>query len=206
VSSYKIPEKKISVIPHGISNRFHCRAPLSKKRNYIFYAGRSSPIKNIEGLIGAFEMLLNEYSIDIKLKLTGDERKLNFSIEERLRDKVEFVGYPSDDQLVELYRNALLLVFPSFYEGFGFPPLEAMACGCPVVVSNVASLPEICGDAAYYVDPHDVESIAGGIHRVLTDEALRQGLIEKGLERSRLFSWEKSAREHIEVFEEVLSS
>jgi glycosyltransferase involved in cell wall biosynthesis len=81
-----------------------------------------------------------------------------------------------------------------------------MACGCPVVVSNVASLPEICGDAAYYVDPHDVESIAQGIHRVLTDEPLRQGLIDKGLERSRLFSWEKSAREHIEVFEEVLSS
>ena len=79
-----------------------------------------------------------------------------------------------------------------------------MACGCPVVVSKMASLPEVCGDAAYYVNPYDVESIVEGIHKVLTDKFLRRSLIEKGLERAKLFSWEKSAKEHLEVFEEVL--
>ena len=81
-----------------------------------------------------------------------------------------------------------------------------MACGCPVIVSNAASLPEVCDDAAYYVDQYNVESIADGIHKVLTDETLRQDMIRKGLERAKLFSWEKSAKEHIKVFEEVLSS
>jgi glycosyltransferase involved in cell wall biosynthesis len=81
-----------------------------------------------------------------------------------------------------------------------------MACGCPVVVSNAAGLPEVCGDAAYYVDLYNVESIAGGMYKVLTDEHLRQSMIQKGLERAKLFSWEKSAREHIKVFEEVLNS
>ncbi len=111
----------------------------------------------------------------------------------------------NDKILYNLYKNAKLFVFPSLYEGFGLPPLEAMACGCPVVVSNVASLPEVCGDAGYYVDPYCVESIAEGIYQVLTDESLRQSLIQKGLERAALFSWEKSAREHLKVFEETLS-
>jgi glycosyltransferase involved in cell wall biosynthesis len=142
----------------------------------------------------------------LSLKVTGVERKLNFRIDGRIRYNIEFVGYPDDNQLVELYRNAALLSFPSFYEGFGLPPLEAMACGCPVVVSNVASLPEVCGDAAYYVDPYNVESIAEGMYKVLTDEALRQGLIEKGFARARFFSWEKSAKKHIEVFQGVLNS
>ena len=105
-----------------------------------------------------------------------------------------------------LYRNALLLVFPSLYEGFGLPPLEAMACGCPAVVSNVASLPEVCGEAAYYVDPYDIDSIAAGIYRVAKDDQLRKDLIERGLERAKLFTWEKSAKEHIKIFEELLET
>ncbi len=203
---YKIPEKKIRVIPYGIDDFFLNRTPQHKEKSYILYVGRLSETKNIAGLLEAFEILLDEYALELKLKLTGYEWKLNFGIDERIRDKIEFVGYPDDDQLIELYRNALVLVLPSFYEGFGFPPLEAMACGCPVVVSNVASLPEVCGDAAYYIDPHNIESIAEGIYRVLTDESLRQSLINKGLERVKLFSWKKAAKEHIKIFEEVLSS
>jgi len=114
-------------------------------------------------------------------------------------------GYVPKKHLVALYSGALVFIYPSFYEGFGLPPLEAMACGCPVVVSNVASLPGVCGEAAYYVDPDDVESIAEGMYKVLSDDSLRQSLIEKGLERAKLFSWEKSAKEHLKVFEEVLS-
>ena len=117
-----------------------------------------------------------------------------------LGDRVEFTGYVDDDQLKQLYRKAKLFLFPSLYEGFGLPPLEAMACGCPVIVSKAASLPEICGDAAYYVNPYDVEDIAKGIYTVLTDEGLQKELIRKGLQRVKLFSWEKSARELINIF------
>jgi glycosyltransferase involved in cell wall biosynthesis len=128
------------------------------------------------------------------------KEKLPFS------DRIIFTGYINDiNELTNIYQKALIFVFPSVYESFGFPPLEAMACGCPVVVSNVASLPEVCGDAAYYVDPYSVESIAEGIYNVLTDESLRQSLIKKGLERAKLFSWEKAAKEHLKVFEEVLN-
>lgn len=203
---YKIPEQRIHVILYGINDFFLNQTPQHKKRSYILYVGRLSPTKNIAGLVEAFERLINKHSLGLRLKMTGDEKKLCCGINKGIKDKIEFVGYPDDDYLAELYRNASLLVFPSFYEGFGFPALEAMACGCPVVVSNVASLPEVCGDAAYYVDPYNIESIAEGIHKVLTDKALRQSLIEKGLERAKLFSWEKSAKKHIEVFEEVLSS
>lgn len=200
---YKIPEQQIRVIPYGLSDFFLHQTPHYKKQNYIFYVGRLTSVKNIEGLIKAFEMLTSKLDFDIVLKLTGDESDLNFSISDKVRNMIEFVGYPGDDNLAELYRNASLFILPSLYEGFGLPPLEAMACGCPVVVSNVASLPEVCGDAAQYVDPYNIESIAEGMHKVLTDDDLRQNLIEKGLARARLFSWEKSAREHIKIFEEV---
>ena len=111
-----------------------------------------------------------------------------------------------DQMLLRLYRNARIMVYPSLYEGFGLPPLEAMGCGCPVVVSNATSLPEVCGDAAYYIDPYTVESIAEGMCKVLTDDSLRQSLIRKGLGRAKMFTWEKSAKEHLKVFEEVMAS
>lgn len=203
---YKISEPKISVIPYGVSDFFLAQIPRQNKQNYILYVGRLSPEKNIEGLIKAFGMFMDEHPTGLKLKVTGDKKQLGFPINQRIRNKIEFIGHPNDDRLAALYRNASLLAFPSLYEGFGLPPLEAMACGCPVVVSNVASLPEVCGDAAQYVDPHNIDSIAEGIHKVLTDEALRLSMIEKGLKRTRLFSWKKSAQEHIKVFEEALSS
>jgi len=93
-------------------------------------------------------------------------------------------------------------VYPSFYEGFGLPPLEAMACGCPVVVSRAASLPEVCGDAAVYVNPLDPESIADGIQKAAMDEPLRKSLRSSGLKRSEEFSWEKTAARHLEIFKE----
>jgi glycosyltransferase involved in cell wall biosynthesis len=157
-------------------------------------------------LIEAFARLNNKSSARLRLKLTGTESDLNFSLNTRISDRIDFIGYPTDYRLAKLYRNASLLAFPSFHEGFGFPAVEAMACGCAVVGSNVTSLPEVCGDAAFYVDPHNIESIADGMHTVLTDPVLRQGLIKKGLERAKLFRWEKSAKGHIKLFEEVLNS
>jgi glycosyltransferase involved in cell wall biosynthesis len=165
------------------------------------------PRKNINNLILAFKKIGLR---DIQLILVGSRSNVFASNE--LKDFIHsqkniiFSGYIPDDELIRLYSEAKLFVYPSYYEGFGLPPLEAMACGCPVVVSNVASLPEVCGNAAQYVDPDNIEGIAEGIHKVLTDEPLRQSMMEKGLERAKLFSWEKAAKEHIKVFEEVLSS
>ncbi len=208
IDSYKISEKKISVIYNGVNDFFFNESgalgstPIHQ--NYILYVGRLSPLKNIQGLIKALELLTKK--CNLRLKLTGQPQELSFEIREEIRKQIDFEGNVSDKELIELYKNARLLILPSFYEGFGLPPVEAMACGCPVVVSKLTSLPEVCGEAAYYINPYNVESIAEGICKVATDEALRKNLIQKGLQRARLFSWEKSAKEHIKIFEEVLSA
>jgi glycosyltransferase involved in cell wall biosynthesis len=116
---------------------------------------------------------------------------------------VRFFGFVPDATLSVLYRLASVFVFPSLYEGFGLPPLEAMASGTPVVTSNVSSLPEVAGDAAVLVDPYDPEAIADGIYRVLTDEGLRHDLRQKGLNRARQFSWEDSARRVRAIYQQA---
>jgi glycosyltransferase involved in cell wall biosynthesis len=116
---------------------------------------------------------------------------------------VRFLGYLPDETLAILYRLAAVFVFPSLYEGFGLPPLEAMASGTPVVTSNISSLPEVAGDAAVLVDPYEVESIVEGMHRILSDRALAQDLRMKGLVRAREFSWERSVARTFELYKEV---
>jgi len=215
ISKYlSVPEEKIKVIPYGCSGKFRLiedkeelrrvRRKFSIPEAFILYVGAYKFHKNLFNLFRSYANL----SPEIPLVLSGNGNKELRSLSKRLgiERRIIFIGDIQDDDLPAVYNSAVLFVFPSLYEGFGLPPLEAMACGCPVVVSNVASLPEVCGDAAYYVDPYNVESIAEGIHKVLTDEFLRQSMIEKGLERAKLFSWEKSAREHIKVFEDILSS
>jgi len=202
---WKIPEQKISVIYNGI-NHINLDGKLkARQKNYILYVGRSSPIKNLGNLIKAFRLLTNKYKLGLKLILTCQKRDVPFDLIKSMEKHIEFAGYVSEDQLVKLYQEALLFAFPSLYEGFGFPPLEAMAHGCPTVVSKVASLPEVCGDAAYFVDPYDEESIADGIYQVATNSTLREALIQKGLKRAKLFTWEESGKKHIKVFEEILN-
>lgn len=106
-------------------------------------------------------------------------------------------------ELPKLYNAADLFVFPSFYEGFGLPPLEAMACGCPVITSNTSSLPEVVGDAGIMVDPHDVEGLADATHKILNNDGLKQDMIKRGLKRAKMFSWERCARETLDVYEDV---
>jgi len=202
---------RIVTIYYGYNHAlFHVRKKAEeKKTNYILFVGSIEPRKNLLGLLKAYLLLPEYMKKEFQLLLIGYKGWGNQEIVEwmdQLKGRVNYLGYLGEEELATLYRGASCLVFPSFHEGFGLPPLEAMACGCPVIVSNVASLPEVCGDAGYYVDPYRVESIAEGIYQVLTDESLRQSLIEKGLVRAKLFSWEKSAREHLKVFEEVLSS
>jgi glycosyltransferase involved in cell wall biosynthesis len=214
-----LPEEKLRTIHLGIDHEVFKTYPpqdlqLLRKHyklpeHFILFVGSIEPRKNLENLVRSYINLDEGIRKDIKLVLAGFkgwENKEIMALLKEVKSDVLYLGYLPDKELGELYNLATLFVYPSMYEGFGLPPLEAMACCCPVVASNVASLPEVCGDAALYVDPHDVNSIAEGIHKVLTDDDLRQSLIEKGLERAKLFSWEKSAKEHIKVFEEVLGS
>jgi glycosyltransferase involved in cell wall biosynthesis len=213
LSFYGIKNKPISVVYPGLNRqRFYPRERgLVRKRygfgEYLFYVGDMRPYKNLERSLEAFARLNLK---DLRFVIAGkkDPRfypQLQRKVDQlSLGEKVVFTGYASGEDLPSLYSEARALVFPSLYEGFGLPPLEAMGCGCPVVTSNAASLPEVCGNAAYYIDPFSIESIAEGIYKVISDQNLRSTLIGRGLERAKLFSWEKAAKEVLDIFEEVL--
>jgi len=167
---------------------------------FVLYAGNIKPHKNLNRLIAAFGLLKQQVGHeDLKLFIIGDEVNRFGSLRRnteaaRVRQDVRFFGFVPDQTLAALYRMASVFAFPSLYEGFGLPPLEAMACGTPVVTSRISSLPEVVGDAAVLVDPYNVEDIASGIERVLGDGELRSDLIARGRARVGTFSWERSVR------------
>lgn len=213
INAYSLKGNNIYVIYEGckLKELSIKKNEIIKKRynikKYILYVGDMRPYKNLERTLEAFSRI----QIKDLYFVIGGKKDPRFypEIEKKAKslslcDRVIFTDYIKEEELSLFYKEADLFIFPSLYEGFGLPPLEAMACGCPVVVSNAASLPEVCGDAAYYVNPYSVDSIAEGIYKVLTDEDLRQSLIQKGLERVKLFSWEKTAEQTLEVFEKVL--
>jgi glycosyltransferase involved in cell wall biosynthesis len=153
----------------------------------------------------AFRKLLDDYRPEVDLVLGGEKGWLFEEVfalvgKLHLKERVHFVGKVTPEDLLGLYNAARMLVHPAFYEGFGLPPLEAMACGTPVVVSNTSSLPEVVGDAALQVDPSDVEGLTVAMWRVLCDATLRKKMIDKGLKRARQFSWRKAAEETLEVY------
>lgn len=174
---------------------------------YLLYVGNRKPHKNVGRLLHAYHLLLREFP-DLQLVVAGkrfatEDDVTRLTRELGLNGVVEWEP-PSDDQLRLLYCGAEAVTLPSLYEGFGLPPLEAMACGVPVVVARAASLPEVVGEAGVYVEPRDVEDIARGLREVLVDETLRAKLREAGLVRARQFSWERTARETVEVYRESL--
>lgn len=177
---------------------------------FLLYAGTIRPQKNIPRLVEAFALLRGELENhprykDLRLIIIGDEISQYPSvrqavIQSRVEQAVRFLGFVPIDTLRMFYASAEAFVFPSLYEGFGLPPLEAMASGTPVVCSNATSLPEVVGDAALIVSPDNVFDIARGLREVLTDDALRLDLRAKGLEQSRRFQWEETARQVLEVY------
>ncbi len=174
---------------------------------YILYFGTLEPRKNITTIIRAFK-IISEKNKDIKLVLAGRKGWLYDEIfalvqELRLEDRIIFTGYVPEEDAPVLYSCAEAFVFPSLYEGFGIPPLEAMACGTPVIVSKTASLPEVVGDAGILVDPHDIENLAFEMERLINDSALRKRCSEKGLVQADKFSWEDSARKVIEIYKSL---
>jgi glycosyltransferase involved in cell wall biosynthesis len=176
---------------------------------FLLFVGTLEPRKNVPGLLHAYRILLDQQVTAEPLVLVGGKGWLYEEIFERvealqLSDQVRFLHGVPDADLPGLYSAASVLTTPSFYEGFGLPALEAMSCGTPVVVADRASLPEVVGDAGVLVDPEDPETIAEGVKRVLTDEGLRGGLEARGLERASHFSWDRVARETLEVYRRVL--
>lgn len=165
---------------------------------YLLAVGTIEPRKNLAAVFKAFKALSSTHS-DLHLCIAGGKGwKTSHVFSEfptELQDRIHFLGYVTNPQLSELYSRALCLVYPSFYEGFGIPPLEAMASGCPVLTSNISSLPEVVGDAAILIDPNNLEQIIAGIEELIKNP---QPYREKGLERAKIFSWEGSAKKILE--------
>jgi glycosyltransferase involved in cell wall biosynthesis len=180
-------------------------ARLELTRPFLFYPANVWPHKNHERLIRAFAAVPED---DLDLVLTGRTygrltRLAELAGSLGVGARVRHLGFVEPEEVPALYRAARAVVFPSLYEGFGGPPLEAMACGCPVAASTRASLAEVCGDSTVSLDPESVESIAAAIERVVTDETLRRQLEERGLRRAAGFSWRRSAEAHAAVYRRV---
>ena len=172
--------------------------------DYFLYLGTLEPRKNIERLVEAYSSLTNTADNCPKLVIAGGKGWLYDSIFEivkkyGLESDVIFTGYVEDEEVPLLMNGAMAFCFPSLYEGFGMPPLEAMACGTPVITSNISSLPEVVGDAAVMVDPYSAESICEALHKVLKDEELRKNMSYRGLEQCKKFSWKKSAEIFLDI-------
>ncbi|MDD5529969.1 MAG: glycosyltransferase family 1 protein [bacterium] len=220
VELLKIPEEKIEVIYEGVSNIFHPvnfekSLNIVKKhynkitKRYILATGTVETRKNLKRLFLAYSMLRKK-GIEHQLVVVGPEgwganivHKIDAQYTETLQKEIIFTGYVNQSELIYLYNAADLFVFPSLYEGFGLPLLEAMACNTPVVASNTSSMPEVVGDAALLFDPLNVEWIADSMEKVLTDNKLREDLRNRGLERVKLFSWEKTARKTLNLYRKV---
>ncbi len=224
VEIYGIPENKIRVVYSGISKprimNYESRIKEFKiKHNlpesYILYLGTIEPRKNIIGLIKAYEIFRSKFIINDscfmipKLVIAGSKGWLYEDIfrtakYSSCKDDIIFTGFIADEDKPYLYNLASLFVYPSFYEGFGFPPLEAMASGVAVITSDCSSLPEVAGDSAIMVNPYNSGQLAWAMGEILSDKNLRGKMIKKGLVRSEKFSWEKCARETLEVLEGAL--
>jgi glycosyltransferase involved in cell wall biosynthesis len=213
-----VPPDKIDVIYNSYDDRFgvmpsdedffRVRERYQLHDEFVLYAGNVKPHKNLARLIEAFHHVRNRGLDQLKLVLIGEDISKYAALrravhKHQLHKYVRFLGYLPEDTLAVMYRLARVFVFPSLYEGFGLPPLEAMASGTPVVTSNVSSLPEVAGDAALLVDPYDPTAIADGIFTVLTDSSVRNDLKEKGIARARQFSWNASVRRVLDIYREV---
>lgn len=193
---YNYPEKNIFVVPNAVSGAFAPGPPLQNSTPYLLAVSSPSAHKNFSRMIQAFLMLRDHD--DLALHIVGGASGIfNDDSLQRLasRDpRIKFLGRLSDEELIAQYQGATAFVFPSLYEGFGIPPLEAQACGCPVLAANAASIPEVLQASALYFDPMDVSHMAAAMERILTDAPLRQSLRKRGLNNAARFSWDESAR------------
>lgn len=225
------PEERIHVVPLGVGEEFLSSGRVEGKKKeagrklrvtygisspFVLYVGALEAHKNLSGILEAFHQIQGDFP-DHALVLAGEKGSYAVSLQKKVRElslekKVLFPGYIPHEEagissrapgLPLLYSACDLFLFPSFYEGMASPPLEAMACGAPVLTSNLSSLPETTGGAACYVDPYNVEDIAEGIHKILSSPSLQGELAERGKEVARSFTWEEAARKTLRVYQEV---
>jgi len=221
VKKIGINPKKIEVIYEGFNKDLF--KPVKKEKNYFLFVGTIQPRKNLERIITAFAKLIHLGGVsldfardkqahlrgagDLQFVIAGQKGWMSdeiYGLPKKLgiENRVKFLGYVPDEKLPELYSGAIALVFPSLFEGFGLPILEAQACGCPVITSNVSSMPEVAGLGAILVDPYDIDDIVNGMKRV-QGTGYRVQLIKTGFENTKRFSWEKCAKETLEVLEQI---
>jgi len=219
VKFLKLPADKIMVVHLGVEERFRSsdirieeiRRKYTLPQKFILYVGNLSPHKNVQGLIKSYASLPLNLREQYKLVLGGPRSDKYFSYIEKLAREMEltrdvvFTSFIEEKDLPAVYHMSSLFAFPSLYEGFGLPPLEAMVCGCPVVSSNTSSMPEVLGDAALFFNPYNVEEMSFAIRQMLEDENLRNRFRQKGLERAKLFTFEKMTNRILEVFKSVIS-
>lgn len=220
IELYDLPPDKITVLLSGVNPEFRPITGAETRRAvrrrydipdnpYILSIGTVQPRKNYARLIAALGALGPAHE-DIHLVIAGGRGWLDSPIFQAvydlgLEDRVHFIGFARDEDLPALYSDAACLAYPSLYEGFGFPVLEAMACATPVVTSTISSMPEVAGEAALLVDPYDVEAIATAIDRLLSDSALRDSLIRQGIEQAARFTWDRTARQLRQIYDRMLS-
>jgi glycosyltransferase involved in cell wall biosynthesis len=202
VDRYGVSPERIVVTPYGVDSTFHPNGPREPERPYALFVGGIQPRKDPLAAVEALALLDGE----LKLVLVGAEKRGGDEVRSAVRrlgleQRVELAGHIELDELAALYRGAACLVFPSRYEGFGLPVLEAMASGTPVVAASAGAVPEVAGDAAILVEPGDPAAIAAGIERALAD---RERLVAAGLERARSFSWAETAKRTLAVYRELL--
>lgn len=199
-----VPESKVRVVSPGVAEGFGPNVePLSLPYTYFLYVGNRKSHKNVPRLLEAFARASLGPGMRLVFSGNPDRETAGLAIRLGLGERVVFFGPVTEDVLPRLYRGAIALVFPSLLEGFGLPPLEAMACGTPVIASNSSSIPEVVGDAGMLVDPYDVQALSNAVRRVLSDESLRASMSAKGIERARSFSWDRTAEQVLEVLREA---
>lgn|SRR5215469_781852 len=222
VSVFGVPDTKVQVIYHGVNSRFHpsrqpaevalLRSKYQLDSPFFLFVGALEPRKNLSRLIQAFDLFLKTVRDDQKFQLvlagpggSASEELLEIARQLHISQHIRMLGYVPDEDIPALYSATTAFVFPSLGEGFGLPIVEAMACGTPVVSSNVSCIPEVAGDAALLVDPLETKAIADAMYRVTYDESLRRELVSKGLERAKLFNWSQTAAETERLYELVCS-
>ncbi len=212
---FNFPETKIFITPQA-SRYENLKINLSTTTNYnlnhpyLLFVSTFEPRKNIINIIKAFNHLKQTKKIDHNLILIGQKGWQYQPIFEAInnsqfRDNIYHLGYLSDQEVALFYQNAEVFIYPSYYEGFGLPVLEAMSLGAPVITSNISSLPEVAGDAAILINPHNYQELADAILQVIKNSELRNNLIEKGKNRAKLFSWENTAKHTINTYKYLLN-
>lgn len=216
IGFYRVPPERVTVTPAAAGPQYtpqpqsevaRVRAAYNLPQRYVLAVGNVQPRKNLPRLVEAFSAAAEE--ADMVLVIVGRSAWRGSEVEATVKrlglgERVRFAGYVPDSDLPALYTGATLFCYPSLYEGFGLPPLEAMSCGTPTITSNVSSLPEVVGDAALMVDPTSIAEIAAALRYLLTGDAARQEYRARGLNRAALFSWDRTAQLTRDVYDEVL--